>query len=148
MNHRPATDTDLQAIKGLLDIGKLPSDDCAEHLEDFILIEEKGKIIGMGGLEIYGAVGLVRSIVVDPAYRGGGIAKNIFRLIEVRAIGLGIDRLYLLTASATGYFERLGFTIQKRSEVPASVMETKQFKELCPSSARVMFREVSDVIRS
>ncbi|MCU7922029.1 MAG: GNAT family N-acetyltransferase [Candidatus Thiodiazotropha sp. (ex Dulcina madagascariensis)] len=102
----------------------------------------------MGGLEICGAVGLVCSIVVDPAYRGGGVAKDIFRLIEVRAFSLGINGLYLLTASATGYFARLGFTIQERSEVPAPVMETKQFKELCPSSARVMFREVSDVIRS
>ncbi|MCU7919345.1 MAG: GNAT family N-acetyltransferase [Candidatus Thiodiazotropha sp. (ex Epidulcina cf. delphinae)] len=144
MNHRQATDADLQTIKELLDIGKLPLDDCAEHIEDFIVIEEKGKIIGMGGLEICGAVGLVRSIVVDPAYRGSGIAKNIFRLIEVRAIALGINRLYLLTESATEYFARLGFSIQERSEVPASVMATRQLKELCPSSARVMFREVSD----
>lgn len=143
MNHREATDADLQIIKELLNASKLPSDDCDEHIKHFLVIEEKGKIIGIGGLEICGTVGLVRSMVVMPEHRGKGIAKNIYRLIENRAHGLGINALYLLTESATDYFKNLGFIVQERSEVPASVMETKQFKELCPSSAMVMFREIS-----
>jgi len=144
MNHREATYTDLRAIKELLSSSNLPSEDCEEHIENFIVIEEKGKIIGVGGLEIRGVFGLVRSIVVVPEKRRKGIAKKIYKLIEEKAYSLGINTLYLLTESATEYFFLLGFIIKDRAETPISIMETKQFKELCPSSAKVMYREISD----
>ena len=143
MNHREAAHTDLQTIKELLGISKLPSENCEEHIGNFIVIEEKGKIVGVGGLEICGAIGLVRSIAVAPEHRGKGVAKQIYKSIEDKAYGLGINTLYLLTESAAEYFKKLGFIIQKRSKVPESVMKTKQFKELCPSSAVVMCREIS-----
>lgn len=145
MNHRQATTADLQTIKELLNIGMLPSDDCDEHINNFIVIEENSEIIGVGGLEICGAIGLVRSIVVEPKYRVRGIGRKIYRLIEDKAHGLGIHTLYLLTESATEYFEKFGFVVQERFDVPVAIMETKQFKELCPSSAIVMFREISDI---
>ena len=144
MNYREAIDADLQIIKELFDINKLPSDDCEDHIKHFLVIEEKGKIIGVGGLEICGTIGLVRSMAVIPELRGKGIAKSLYTLLEYRAHGLGIKTLYLLTESATEYFKNLGFIVQEHSEVPVSVMETRQFKELCPSSATVMFREISD----
>lgn len=143
MKHRQATDGDLQEIKELLDCNNLPSDDCEEHIENFIIVEEKRKIIGVGGLEVYGNVGLVRSIVIESGYRGRGISKNIYNLIEDRAHSFGINTLYLLTESATDYFKKLGFVVQERQKVPKSIMNTKQFKELCPSSAMVMSHELS-----
>ncbi len=144
MNHRKAINTDLQKIKDLLNSSKLPSDDCEEQIENFIVIEENNKLIGIGGLEIYDTVGLIRSIVVESKYRGSGIGKKIYRLIEAKAYTSGIKSLYLLTETATEYFENLGFKIKDRSEVPRSIMETKQFKEICPSSAMVMYREISN----
>ncbi len=143
MNHREAAHTDLQTIKELLNISKLPSEDCEEHIGNFMVIEEKEKIVGVGGLEICGAIGLVRSIAVAPEHRGKGVAKQIYKSIENKAHGLGINTLYLLTESTAEYFKKLGFIIQERSEAPLSVMETKQFKELCPSSAKVMYRKIS-----
>ncbi len=143
MNHRQAPGEDLQEIKELLDINKLPSGDFEEHVENFIVIEEKRKIIGVGGLEIYGVIGLVRSIVVESAYRGRGISKNIYKLIEKKAHGFGVNTLYLLTESATDYFNKLGFVIQEREKVPKLIKDTKQYKELCPSSAVVMSRKLS-----
>ena len=113
-----------------------------KYIENFIIFEENRKIVGLGGLEICGAFGLVRSIVVIPEYRRKGLAKKIYKIIEDQARSLGIKTLYLLTESATEYFEKLGFSIKERSEVPASVMETKQFSALCPSSAIVMYREI------
>jgi len=138
MNFRKATAADLAAIKILLNSSKLPSSDCDQHIENFIVAEERGKIIGTGGFEICGTNGLVRSIVIAPEYRGNGIAKEIYQQIENGAYSLGINTLYLLTESATEYFKKLGFVIKKRSETPKSIMQTKQFKELCPSSAAVM----------
>ncbi|MCF6255530.1 MAG: arsenic resistance N-acetyltransferase ArsN2 [Gammaproteobacteria bacterium] len=140
MNYREATAADLTAIKTLLNSSKLPSDDCDEHIGNFIVAEDRGKIIGTGGLEICGADGLLRSIVITPEHRGNGIAKKIYQQIEDRAYSLDVSTLYLLTESATEYFKKLGFVIKKRSETPKSIMQTKQFRELCPSSATVMCR--------
>jgi len=138
MNCRKATTADLKVIRELLRSSKLPSDDCNEHIENFIVVEDKGKIIGTGGLELYGANGLVRSIAVTPEYRGNGIAREIYRQIEDRAYASGIRALYLLTESATGYFKKQGFVVRNRSGTPDSIRQTKQFRELCPSSATIM----------
>ncbi len=140
MNYRKATTTDLAAIKTLLNFNDLPSGDYDEHIENFIVAEDRGEIIGTGGLEACGTDGLVRSIVIASEYRGNGIAKKIFQQIETKADNLGIDTLYLLTESATEYFKQLGFVMIKRAETPISIMQTKQFAELCPSSAAIMCR--------
>jgi len=138
MNCRKATTADLKVIRELLSASKLPSDDCDEHIENFIVVEDKGKIIGTGGLELCGANGLVRSIAVTPEYRGNGIAREIYRQIEDKAYDSGIRALYLLTESATGYFKKLGFVVKDRSGIPDAIKQTRQFRELCPSSATIM----------
>ncbi len=140
MNYREATAADLAAIKALLNASKLPSNNCDEHIENFIVAEYRGKIIGAGGLEICDTEGLVRSIVIAAEYRGNGIAQKIYQRIEDKAYHLAITALYLLTESATEYFKSLGFSIKQRSEIPTSIMQTKQFMELCPSSATIMCR--------
>lgn len=146
MNYRKATLADVPKIIELLKLGNLPPDDCKDHLEHFLVVEENEKVIGAGGLEICGSEGLVRSMVVAPEHRGRGIAQNLYRLIEGKAHESGIKTLYLLTESAAGYFKNLGFNVQERSEVPVSIMETRQFRELCPASATVMFRTISEQI--
>jgi len=142
MKHREASSTDFLIIKELLNCSNLPSNDIEKYIENFIIIEKNNKIIGIGGLETYNQFGLVRSIVVKSEYRNNGIAKNIYGLIEKKAYALGIKTLYLLTETAIDYFKKLGFKIQNRSNVPKSIMRTKQFKELCPSSAVVMYRDI------
>ena len=114
-----------------------------ESLPDSFLAIQEGKFFGLGGLQICGAIGLVRSIVVVPEYRGRGIAREIYRLIESRAREIGIKALYLLTDTAAEYFLKLGFSVKNRNDIPTSVTQTKQFSELCPSSAKIMFREIS-----
>jgi len=139
-----ATQADSKIIRELLEDNGLPSDDYEDHIESFIVVKEGGKVIGIGGLEKCGAAtGLVRSIVVVPGHRGKGVANEIYMLIEDKAHNLGIKTLYLLTESATEYFKKLGFEIVERIEVPESVKKTKQFRDLCPVSAAVMFRDIS-----
>ena len=142
MNSRDASKGDLLSIERLLCSSHLPSEDIVGHIDNFVVIEENEKIIGVGGLEISGGVGLIRSIVVAPEHRGIGVGKKIFKLLEIKANDLGLNTLYLLTDSAEEYFRKLGFLTKDRTDVPLSVMETKQFKELCPPSATVMFRDL------
>lgn len=142
MNHRQATNADLQEVIELLNSSELPSNDCADHIRNFIVIEEDNQIIGVGGFEIYGVVALVRSIAVKPMYRGKGIAGYIYQSLEKIANRLGVRTFYLLTESATEYFKSLGFIVYDRTKTPTTIMQTKQFKELCPSSAIVMRRDL------
>ena len=140
MNCRDATYTDLEDIVSMLHTSNLPSVDCEEHLDNFVIVEVNEKIIGIGGLEVYGNVGLLRSIVVDADSRRNGVGEIIYKLIAKKAANVGVNTLYLLTESAEKYFSGLGFSVQDRDEIPASIKETKQFKEPCPSSAKVMCR--------
>jgi hypothetical protein len=56
---------------------------------------------------------------------------------------LGVERLYLLTTDAEEYFATLGFKPIERSEAPAPIQATSQFRSLCPKSAVCMARDIS-----
>jgi len=142
MKYRAAEKEDLPWIKGILSQNNLPSEDCDSHIDNFIVSEKEGKIIGIGGLEICGMYGLVCSIAVISECRGRGIAKEIFTLLENRAHDRGIITLYLLTETAAGYFLKLGFSVNEREKIPQAIIKTKQFSELCPSTAKVMCRDI------
>ena len=147
MHHRVAEIADLSKIEALLRSNRLPADDCGDHIGNFFVIEEKGEIIGVGGFEACGRVGLVRSIAVKAAVRNRGIGRLIYQLIEQKAWDLGLLELYLLTESAKEYFQTLGFSVLERSRTPTEITQTKQFRELCPSTAYVMHRSLSGVER-
>jgi len=142
MKIRQATNDDLVGIEGLLKDNNLPFSDCAEHIANFIIKEDENNIIGAGGIEVYGSNGLIRSIVVAQNQRGKGIAKDIIKAIKEKSFDLGVTRIFLLTENANEYFDKHGFRAVKRTNVPESVMNTKQFKELCPASAVVMYLEI------
>ena len=138
MKYRQATVCDLDRIKILLKHNNLPFSDCDEQIDNFVVLENQLNLIAIGGIEIYGHHGLMRSFVVAQDQRSKGISKNMFNIIKEKAISLGVTSIYLLTETATEYFEKLGFRVIKRTEVPESIKNTKQYKELCPNSATVM----------
>ena len=140
MTLRAASIEDLTQIEQIVRASGLPVEDCRDHLSNFFVAVEDTRVIGVGGLQVCGSTGLVRSLAVVPEHRRKGIGARIYRQIETRASQLGIGELYLLTVSAHGYFENLGFTRRARGEVPAPVAVTKQFVTLCPESAVLMFK--------
>lgn len=142
MKYRQATKTDLVKIEELLKENHLPYIDCVEHIDNFIILEDKGKIIGMGGIEVYGCNSLLRSIVVERSKREKGIGKDIFKYLNEKAFDLGVTGIYLLTETAKGYFEKLGFSEVRRTEVPKTILKTKQFTELCPDTAVAMYLKI------
>ena len=142
MEYRQATDTDLARIEELLRDSNLPFSDCVEHIDNFIIKEENNILVGIGCIEIYGSYGLIRSIAVNQNHRKNGVAKNILKIIRQRAFDSGVTRIYLLTETAIDYFNKLNFKDVKRSDVPDSIKNTKQFKEFCPSSAVVMYSDI------
>lgn len=140
-----ATSKDLADIQRILEASGLPAEDCGPYMANFFIAEEDTRLVGVGGLELMGVDGLVRSIAVMPDYRGRGIGRELYRHIADRAIRLGVRRLYLLTETAERYFSNLGFVPVARNNTPATIAGTRQFRELCPQSATVMFRDIAAV---
>ncbi len=140
MNIRQALPTDLPEIEVILSEYDLPSEDCEIHLQNFFLVEEGDRVIAVGGLESCGKSGLIRSIAVRAEYQNKGIGERLYQKIEKRAIVLGMNNLFLLTDTAVKYFERLGFVKVQRTDTPAEIAATRQYRELCPAAATVMWR--------
>jgi N-acetylglutamate synthase-like GNAT family acetyltransferase len=97
---------------------------------------------GFGGLEVYGADALLRSVVTLPPLRGRGVGRAIVEALEAEAVVLKCRSVFLLTTTAQGFFERLGYAEIGRSDVPASIRATAQFASLCPDSATVMVKRL------
>jgi amino-acid N-acetyltransferase len=125
-------------IIDLLHSQQLPVADLPLILTDFFVAKDAGKIIGVIGMERYGAFGLLRSMAVHPGYRNQHIAASLVQELENRAESTGIEAMYLLTETASGYFSRKGFITAERDQVPDAVKSSSEFSHVCPVSAIVM----------
>jgi len=139
---RPARKGDEAAIQGLLRLAELPSEDVSEHLETFLVAVVGGEIVGTVGLEVTGSSGLLRSLAVAVPLRGIGLGKLLYGEIVEKARSLGIQRLGLLTTTAEGFFARVGFEKEKRSDIPPFIALSKEYKIYCPSTAVVMTKTI------
>ena len=131
-----------ELIVAILSAEKLPVDDLPETLDNFLVATENGQLIGVGGLEIYGAYGLLRSLAVSPGHRNKGVAGKLIERLESLAALRGLKALYLLTETAPGYFEGKAFQKITRDEVPDEVKRSSEFSHVCPVSAIVMKKNI------
>src|SRR5688572_17546452 len=101
MNIHPACDVDLPAVRALLEMERLPASDLDERaLERFLIWRDEVDVSGIVGLEIYGDVALLRSLVVARHARGNGIGVALTDAAEALALESGATNVYLLTTSA------------------------------------------------
>ena len=135
---RPAATTDLGAISALLEASRLPTEGVAEHLASFVVFERDGEIRGAGGLEVYGRIALLRSLVVTRASRARGIGGLICDRLEAAARERGVAEVFLLTGTAEDFFRQRGYAAVDRSEAPAAIAATREFSALCPDSAALL----------
>ncbi|WP_344760887.1 arsenic resistance N-acetyltransferase ArsN2, partial [Luteimonas lutimaris] len=97
---------------------------------------------GIVGLEMYGPAALLRSLAVQDTGRGVGLGAALVAHAEQFAAQQGVGTLYLLTTTATDFFERRGYSHVARDAAPASIAATSQFSDLCPSSSAFMAKSV------
>jgi len=140
MRLEPADREDRRRIAGLLRETGLPYTDLDESPVDLYVAVEDGLFVGAGGLERYGPGALLRSLVVPETRRGGGVGTAIYREIETVARDAGVERLYLLTDDAAGFFESLGFVAIDRATAPDRIRSTAEFETLCDDDATCMRR--------
>ncbi len=143
IKYSPATTSDLPAIRALLSDCHLPTDGIEPLTANCILAKLDSRLVGTVALEPCGRSALLRSLAVAPGDRGHSLGRTLVARILSHARLLGIERLYLLTTDAEAYFVPLGFKRTNRSEAPAEIQATSQFRSICPKSAVCMSREIS-----
>lgn len=89
----PARGHDIAPALELLRRCDLPEKGVAEGFGHYFVVHDDGRLVGLAGLEIHAEDGLLRSVVVEPEYRGQGLAKALVesaveraRRLELRAV--------------------------------------------------------------
>jgi amino-acid N-acetyltransferase len=135
---RSARWEDLDTITTLLAESGLPTAGVSDHLGSFLLAQREEECVGVGGLEIYGDVALLRSLAVRQQERTSGIGATLLEQLMTNAHSKGVQRLILLTTTAESYFDRKGFIRIDRSTLSGPITDSKEFTGACPSSAVCM----------
>lgn len=144
----------LPYVETLLAENDLPSADVRSAPEAFYVadvVDEAGVVdegdaagvddseaerhVGVGGVEVHGTDGLLRSVVVERSMRGKGFGHALCEALEREARADGVDTLYLLTTTAREFFVDRGFEEIDRTDAPAAIRGTSQFADLCPATA-------------
>ena len=134
-----ATAADWPAVHALLDAAGLPTGDLgAGRMPDFIVARSDDECAGAIGVERYGRIGLLRSLVVATTARGSGLGKRLVAALEAATIAAHIEELWLLTIDADRFFADLGYAVAGRADAPASIRGTAEFSGLCPDTAVLM----------
>lgn len=133
-----AKPSDLNLIKNILKTNELPYEDLETSNVELFLTYKNAKFIGVIGLERFDDTGLLRSMTIEEKYRRKGYGKKICQKLFDYSKNTGIKELYLLTCTAKDFFEKIGFEVISRENVPDSIKSTTEFSELCPCSAICM----------
>jgi len=135
---RRATSADTDPVARLLTEQALTRAGLPEWIHRYWVAEARGVIVGVAGLELYGSAALLRSVAVDPAWRGTGLGRLVTEHALDDAKSAGAGDVYLLTTTAEHYFPRMGFACVARESVPDALMASEEFRGACPASAVVM----------
>lgn len=133
----------LPAVKALLESAQLPTADLTEqHCEHFYYAGSAAAPTGLVGLELFGDVALLRSLVVSPAARASGMGTALVQHAEAQARARGVKAVYLLTTTAEGFFDHRGYTKTARDAAPAAIKSTREFAGICPTSSAFMSKQL------
>lgn len=133
---RKATRHDAQQIGELVELGVregqlLPRtlDGIRASIDDWIVAEEDGRIVGCGSLlEMSPVLSEVRSLAVAPEYRKNGVGARMLEALVEEARARGIPTVFALTR-AVPFFEKQGFTVTAKDNFPEKVWRDCS---LCP----------------
>ena len=136
---------ELIHLERVLEANGLPSEDVRAKPECFLVARsgtDETTVLGAGGIERDGTVGLLWSVVVVESRRGRGYGAALCDKLEEHAREEGVETLYLLTTTAVSFFEHRGYEEIARDEPPPSIQETTEFAELCPDSATCLRKRI------
>lgn len=139
---RAMSSAESPTVRALLVEAALPVDDLDEAEVRFLVALRDGEVVGAIGLQPFGRAGLLRSLVVRPDARGHGTGARLVDGLERHAHAHGITALVLLTQTDEAFFAARGYRAIARGDAPAAVLESAEFRALCPASATCMEKQL------
>jgi amino-acid N-acetyltransferase len=100
-----------------------------ENVRDFIVVEEKNKVVACAALHFYGlSLAEVRSVTVDRTAQGRSVGTKLVQGMIEESRAHRIDRLFLFTRTPE-FFAKIGFVA-----VPNHILPEKVHKDCvaCP----------------
>jgi len=134
----PSLAMDRAPIQELLTASGLPVADLETAPLRLWVARDGSRVVGSIGLERYGSAALLRSLCVDPAYRRSGVGQELVFTLEHASRDAGVGLLVLLTQSAESFFASLRYSVIDRAYVPDEILQSAEFRSLCPASATCM----------
>lgn len=135
MTLQQANGNTLPYVEHLLEKNDLPTRDVRSKPDCFYVGYDGENPVAVGGVEVHGREGLLRSLVVEQSARGNGFGTATCDALESRAHENGVETLYLLTTTAAEFFSDRGYVDIERADAPDAIRQTTEFDDLCPSSA-------------
>lgn len=141
-----ASAADLQAILDLLSRVQLPHDGVAENIGGFLVARDESlRLVATIGLERHGNTALLRSAAVAPEYQSCGIGSRLTEHLLERATNNGIERVVLLTSTASEFFaRRFGFCETSRNAFDKELAASSEWNLPRCSSAVCMSLDLLD----
>jgi amino-acid N-acetyltransferase len=94
-----------------------------EHLRDFCICEDGGRIVGCCALEImWRDLAEIKSLAVAPDHLRRGIGSRLVNAALAEATRLGLKQVFALTRSPE-FFGRLGFRVIERQSLPHKIWD-------------------------
>jgi len=112
---RKATPKDSKHVKELLALTCQDSKFENLNLDNCMVAEYDGTIIGVGGLEMYHPVAFLNILSIHPRFQKQGYGDGLVRAIINFADRRSIKKIYVLSDKNTsGFFRKIGFVPMER----------------------------------
>ena len=143
---RVASPGDLGEAVDLVEAQSLPTAGLKEHFPTGYIVardSESRVLAGLAGLERDGADGLLRVVIVRPAYRGAGLARALVLAAMDLARVIAIRDLYVVSRIAPKAFARMGWEEMGHEDLPGSLRASDGVRDGDFSTATVLRWRVS-----
>ncbi|MEQ1771201.1 MAG: arsenic resistance N-acetyltransferase ArsN2 [Devosia sp.] len=121
-------------LRDALVAANLPTEDLTDGGRRFFRFDLDGRPVGYGGFEPHGAYALLRSVVVLPEARGTGVGRAVAEGVLQKAAAEKCSEAFLLTTTAEGFFQHIGFHEIDRALAPKEILATKQAATICATA--------------
>lgn len=92
-----------------------------EHVRDFTVLEDKGKIQGVCALHVlWEDLAEIRSLALAKKYHNTGIGRKLIQRCVSEAKSMGLKRVFVLTYQP-GLFQNIGFEYIDKTELPQKI---------------------------
>lgn len=126
---RPARAEEMERARAVVEEARLFLGGFEEQFgpQFALAVAADGSIVGVAGIEIYGDVGLLRSVCVREAWRGKGIAARLVRDRLVWARARELRAIHLFT-TRVAFWTAFDFEVSDPATWPAALHESVQFR--------------------